>query len=441
MRLYARELDEYPTGLRRIWILAMVVLAILIGSYEAEISPVVPLLLKDLHMTLATYGSLSAIAVVVGAVVSIVGGRAVDHYGRVRLLTPFLLATGFLCFATTLAHTAVQLLIARIVLGIVDGIALAGTAPLIRDFTPRMGRAQGFGFWTWGPVGANYLVAAIAGLTLPIFHDSWRSQFIIMGCISLVFSVVIVFNIRDLSPELRDRIRQTEHREIKIADVDGPSRVRALLARPSMWAHTIGISLWLVLYLTLLLYGPTMLTQAFRMDAATAASIMSYFWILNLATLIIIGRISDKLQLRKPLSVIGTVAAAIIAFYLWHLVAVGTASHLQLGITGALLGGALGIAYCPWMANFSEDAENIDPRLQGTAWGMYGFMSKAVAVIVLLILPQIVAAGGWSTWLVVANICMLLFIPSTLFFYGPWRRGRVVAAAAVLEEQPPAPVA
>jgi len=68
MRLsYVRELDEYPTGARRMKILAMAVLAILIGSYEAQIAPVVPLLLKDLDMSLATYGAVSGAAAITAA--------------------------------------------------------------------------------------------------------------------------------------------------------------------------------------------------------------------------------------------------------------------------------------------------------------------------------------------------------------------------------------
>ena len=74
MRLsYVRELDEYPTGARRMKILTMAVLAILIGSYEGQIAPVVPLLLKDLDMSLATYGAVSGGAAVPGAIASIIG--------------------------------------------------------------------------------------------------------------------------------------------------------------------------------------------------------------------------------------------------------------------------------------------------------------------------------------------------------------------------------
>ncbi|GAB2986490.1 MFS transporter [Amycolatopsis acidiphila] len=426
MRLsYVRELDEYPTGLRRMRILTMAVLAILIGSYEAQIAPVVPLLLKDLHMSLATYGTVSAVATIAGALASAAGGRLTDHYGRVRLLVPLMLLTGVLCFIMTLVHSPGQLLLARIALSIVDGMAMAGTAPLVRDFSPRMGRAQSFGFWTWGPVGANFLAAAVAGLTLPLFDDSWRSQFVIMGVFSLVISVVIIFNIADLSPELRDRIRQTEHHEGVEAAMARPPRLRNLLAHRHIWAHVVGISLWLVLYMTLTLYGQTMISQAFHLSASKASTIMSVFWVLNLVTLIVIGRVSDRLQLRKPISVAGTIAALIIAGYLVTLVSRGTAGTVHLMITGALLGGALGVAYGPWMANYSEDAEDVDPRLQGTAWGIYGFLAKAVAVVALFVIPRVVEAGGWGTWLMVATVCLALFIPAALMFHGRWRRPAV----------------
>src|SRR5262245_16256199 len=100
MRLsYVRELDEYPTGARRMKILTMAVLAILIGSYEGQIAPVVPLLLKDLNMSLATYGTVSGVAAVAGAIASILGGRLTDRLGRVRLLIPLMALTAVCCFA------------------------------------------------------------------------------------------------------------------------------------------------------------------------------------------------------------------------------------------------------------------------------------------------------------------------------------------------------
>ncbi|MEN3540585.1 MFS transporter [Microbispora sp. ZYX-F-249] len=425
---YVRELDEYPTGARRMKILTMAVLAVLIGSYEAQIAPVVPLLLKDLDMSLATYGAVSGAAAVAGAVASALGGRLTDRLGRVRLLVPLMLLTALCCFAMTLVHSPRDLLIARIVLAFVDGVAMASTAPLVRDFSPRLGRAQAFGFWTWGPVGANFLAAAVAGWTLPIFNDSWRSQFVIMGCFSLVISIVIALNIADLSPELRAQIQHTERRASDVVDLTKPARVSSLFARPNIWAHVVGISLWLVLYITLTLFGQTMLVGALGVTAAEASTIMACFWSLNLVTLIVAGRVSDRTQLRKPITLAGTVAAVLVTAYLAYILGGEGVSSGLLMVVGALLGGSLGVAYAPWMANYSEDAEDVDPRLQGTAWGLFGFLTKAIAVVGLLVIPHVVEATSWQTWLVVSLVCLALFAPAVFLFHGPWRRERAEAA-------------
>jgi MFS family permease len=435
MRLsYVRELDEYPTGARRMKILTMAVLAILIGSYEGQIAPVVPLLLKDLNMSLTTYGAVSGAAAVAGAIASILGGRLTDQIGRVRLLIPLMALTAVCCFAMTLVHSPRDLLLARILLAFVDGVAMASTAPLIRDFSPRLGRAQAFGFWTWGPVGANFLAAAVAGWTLPIFDESWRSQFVIMGCFSLVISVVIAFNIADLSPELRARIQLTERAGQEVVDMGRPATIRTLFARRNIWAHVIGISLWLVLYITLSLFGQTMLVGSLGISSAQASTIMAAFWSLNLITLIITGRLSDRTQLRKPFTLGGTIAAVLVTAYLAVVLGQEDVSTGTLMVVGALLGGSLGVAYGPWMANYSEDAEDADPRLQGTAWGMFGFLSKGIAVIGLLVIPRVVEATNWQTWLFVALGCLVLFIPAIVLFNGPWRRAARTPVKVALGE-------
>lgn len=438
---YVRELDEYPTGSRRIKILAMAVLAILIGSYEGQIAPVVPLLEKDLHMPLTVYGGISAIAVLAGAVASVFGGRLVDNVGRVRLLIPLMLATSLCCFGMTLVHNTTHLLIARIALAFIDGMAMAGTAPLVRDFAPRLGRAQAFGFWTWGPVGANFLAATIAGLTLPLFNDSWRSQFVIMGCVSLVISIVIAFNIADLSPRLRAQILFSEREALGAADAEKKASFWTLLKYPHIWAHVVAISVWLIQYLTISLLGQTMLVDSFHITPAKASSIMAVFWILDLVTLIVIGRISDKLQLRKPFSLVGTVLGIGAFGYLIALISRGGVVPTgELMLCGTLLGATLAMAYAPWMANYSENAEDIDPRLQGTAFGIYGFLTKFMAFVVLLLCPQVIKAvgGSWVPWLWVCMAGLVIFIPATFIFKGPWRRGReqITVEAIVGTAQP-----
>ncbi|MBE9375876.1 MFS transporter [Saccharopolyspora sp. HNM0983] len=431
---YLRELTEYPTGRRRMRILTMAVLASLIVSYEGQIAPAVPLLLDDLDLSLVTYGTISAVGLVAGALAGMLGGRLTDTVGRVRLLVPLLLVTALMCYGMTLVGTAAELLVARAALAVVDGMAVAATAGLVRDFSPRMGRAQAFAFWTWGPVGANFLAAAVAGMTLQLFDNSWRSQFVIMGTISLVVSLVIAANIADLAPQLRARIQQTEQHALTAAQQAGPVRMRVLFQHRVVWAHVVGISVWLVLYLTLSLFGQTMLVQTFGLSAAAASGVMSCFWIVNLATVVLVGRMSDRLQVRKPFAVGGTLLAALLTGVLVVLMGGGGIALWQLVGIGALLGAGMGAAYAPWMANFSENTEDIDPRLQGSAWGVFSFLTRIVAMLVVLALPRVVATSGWSAWLVVALLCLLVFLPMTVLFRGPWRRAAPVGGPAAERE-------
>ncbi|OZM82712.1 MFS transporter [Pseudonocardia sp. MH-G8] len=418
---YVRLLDEYPTGRRRLRILGMAVLASLICSYEGQIAPVVPLLLEDLEMSLATYGAISAVAAVAGAVAGIVGGRYTDKVGRVRLLIPLMVLTALCCFWMALVRTPGQFFAAKAAMSFIEGAAIACTAPLVRDFSPRMGRAQAFGFWTWGPVGANFLAAAIAGLTLPLFGGAWQSQLVIMGAVSLVASVVIATNIAELSPALRAKVVQTEHSAVTVVDEARPALARALFTHPTMWAHVVGIAFWLVLYLTLTLFGQTMLVQTFEMGTAQASAVMTVFWVLNLVTLVVAGRWSDRVQLRRPFALGGTIAGLAVLLFFVSVLGQPTVSLPVLMVTGVVLGGVLGAAYSPWMANFSEDAENIDPRLQGTAWGMFSFLVKGMAVVVLLVVPHVVAATSWQFWMACTAGCMALFAVAICFFGGPWR--------------------
>ena len=421
--VYARQLDAYPVGGRRLWLLLMAVLASLIASYEAQISPVLPLMLKGLHMSLTTYGGIAALSVVAGAVAAVAGGPLADRWGRVTLLVPSLLLTGLCDLAMVLVHSPGDLLILRAVLSFIEGAAATTTAGLVRDFSPRMGRATAFGFWTWGPVGANFLAAAIAGATLPIFL-TWQSQFVIMGCVSIVLSLLVAFNIADLAPALRATVIHTEDEGRTAGGGDERvemSRIRELLSHPHIWAHALGITSWLVLYETLVVFGPTMLVQSFHITTARAATVMSFFWVLNLASLIVAGWISDRLQLRKPVSLVGAACSTAVMAYL--ISRLGVAGTTEIAAIGAVLGMFLGVAYGPWMAIFSENLEDIRASLQATGWGVEGFCVRVMVVLVVLVAPLVVAAtSGWTTWLIIATVFEAAYMPVILAFKGPWLR-------------------
>lgn len=436
---WTRELDEYPVGAQRRKFLFMAVLASLVCSYEAAIAPAVPLLLPDLDMDLLTYGLITASALVVGALAGMVAGPLSDKLGRVRILIPLMALTAVLAFAMALVETPVHLAIVRCVLALVEGMAITTTAPLVRDYSPRMGRAQAFGFWAWGPVGANFISAGIAALTLPMFDDAWESQFIIIGALSLIASIVIALNIADLSPRLRAEVMATEKVVIDDADEQAEAKFSTLIANPMVWAHVVGISAFLLLYLTVTGFGQLMISTTFNKSAAESSFIMSMFWVLNLTTLFLVGRWSDTLQLRRIFSFVFSVLSLIVMIYFATLMGDPSTSTVTLAITGAVLGGVMGAAYSPWMANYSENSEDLDPRLQGLTWGLFYLVVRLVSVGITIIAPIVLeSTGSWQTWIIVCTVGVALFLVLSLFYKGPWTRAQLTAREAAATEDVPA---
>ena len=96
-----------------------------------------------------------------------------------------------------------------------------------------------------------------------------------------------------------------------------------------------------------------------------------------------------------------------------------------LAITLAFMAGFLGCAFAPWFASFTETVESINPALVATGLAIYGFGVRAVGAIQGLVIPHVIGsplgtASGWHTWFFVCIGGLVVFIPSTLFMYGPW---------------------
>jgi OPA family glycerol-3-phosphate transporter-like MFS transporter len=426
---YVRELSVYPTGRRRLWLLSMAVLASLIANFETTIATILPLLREDLHMSLETYGLVAATSVLVGGISAGFGGILSDRWGRVAILVPTLTVTAVCNFLFATVGSVGALFAVRCLMLFIEGAGITITASLVRDFSPRLGRAQAFAFWTWGPVGASFLASAIAGITLPLFGDAWQSQAIIMGVVSLVLCAVVLWQIAEPSAALRARV-VTEEAAFAAEEKIDPGKVRELFRHPHLWAHVLGNTGWQLLYWTFAIFGQTLLVDSFGVNVATANGIVALGIVLNALTVVAVGRVSDRLQLRKPFVLAGTVATIVLLGYYISLIGGERPGTVHIAAVYALLFLAMGVAYVPWMANFSENAEDVRASLQGAALGLWGMVVRIMIVVLLVVAPQVVTAGGWGAWLLVALGGQVVFLATLAAFRGRWRRARPDVTAA-----------
>ena len=419
---YIRELNEYPVGGRRIFLLAVAVVATMIASYEAQIAPVLPLIMQEIHMDTQTYGYVIMATVVFSALGAVAFAPICDKYGRTSVLVPALFGTAICVFAMALVvHSVTSLFIVRAILAFIEGAVVAASAGLVRDFSPRMGRAAAYAFWTFGPVGSNFLAAFIAGATLAYFNDRWESQFYIAGVISIIVAFFVMFNVADLAPEVRHRIMHSEDSSVQDAHAGEKHGMMDAAKHWRVWWMTLGITFFLMLYFVVQQFGPLILVKEYGFKADEAASLSKYFWLLNLLTLVIAGVVSDRLQLRKVVSFVGTLLTIPVAV-IWISLAGTHPSTTTMIILMSLLGGSFGIAYCPWMAWFSEALEDISTHIQASGWALWTFVTRAYVVCTVVPMTYVAQHYGWQPWMWLTVGGVTFYGVSVLLSHTPWLR-------------------
>jgi OPA family glycerol-3-phosphate transporter-like MFS transporter len=413
----ARTLEVYPVGAHRWSLLGLTVLSAILASYEFQLAPLLPILLPYLHMSHVGYGSFVTFALAVGAISAVFGGPLADRYGRVILIDACLGAVTILLFANLLITNIVTFVIVRTSMGVVAGLMAGAIAALMRDISPRVSRALAFGLLTIGPVGANYMANSIAGLTLPIYH-SWQSQIWIMGFSGLAMYIPCLIWLCDLSPELRMRIYKSE---LAVREAEGrmptaselPSGTRdafaRLLAHREIWLLVVGVTASLTLYIAIQAFGPLMFIEAFHTTAADAATLNSYFWAANIVVLIITGIVSDWLQIRRPIAIVGGTLAALVML-VWIPMFGHETSRSTLALMATAMGCSLALCYVPWAARFSEALEDVSPALQATGWALYGLAARVWTAIAAPLMLYVAVHYGWGRWIEVSVVGMLVFI-------------------------------
>ena len=413
----SRTLSEYPRGAYRWTLLLLTVLAAVLAGYEFQLAPILPLLLPFLHMTRLGYGYFVAAAVLISAISAFVGGPLADRYGRVMILDACLAVITVMVFSNVLIVGIKSFLAIRIAMSIVGGLMAGAGAALVRDMSPRLTRALAFGLLTIGPVGSNYMANFIAGLTLPHYH-TWQSQMWIMGFLAIAMYTPIFLWLKDLSPEVRLKIYQTEiaalehegRRSPTAAELPSGAReaFAMLLVHFEPWLMVVPFTISLSLYIAIQVFGPLIFTELFHYTPAGAAQMNSYFWLGNMGAVVGIGVISDRLQVRRPISIVGAIGVALLLA--WWIPRFGEALPHQLMIfVATLLGCLLATVAVPWAAQYSESLEDLSPALQATGWAFYGLITRGWVAISAPLMVAIAARYGWARWMQWSLVAMLLY--------------------------------
>jgi MFS family permease len=439
-----RYLEHYPSNGWRIWYLALAVIATIMLYYESYVLPsVAPLVLHAFNLPVTTYTRLLLLSNLIGALSAIFGSLS-DRIGRSNLIAYGLLVTGLGTIGISFTNSIGAFFALSVVLGFVEGVILVATPALVRDFSPRFGRALAMGFWTVGPVGGSVLATVMASQTLPVY-GSWQSQYVISGIVGLVIFVLCFLFLRELSPGMRDQIMHTmqekELIERRAASIDVEQAMKhpwRQMAHPRLLVSAFGISVYLLIYYAAVGFFPLYLSSIFHFSVAQANGLVSVFWLVNVVAAILIGFISDRTLVRKPYMLIGCLATIVVTLLFISRIGQPTSSGLMT-LFLSLFGITIAIGYVTWMAAFTETLEDVNPALIATGLAIEGLILRMVVVLSTLgfsfVVTNALDGSQWATWWWICIAGLVVFIPTIFVVSGYWTSSRTRAAVRQQEQE------
>jgi len=393
-----RRLLHYPDNGKRTGYLAITVLATVILYYELYVQGAVATrIIRDFGFSFPGFVTVAIIGAAVGAFASIAAGLA-DRWGRANLVVWGLLLTGLIIlFGLPNATSQTMYTVLFALLSLVEGIVLVATPALVRGFSPQVGRASAMGFWAIGPVLGALLVTLVSTLTLDS-HPDWRFQFYVCGIVGLVVFVIALLGLRELSPALRDQVMVSLHDraliEARAANIDPDKLLQShwrQMLRFDIVGSAFAASIFQVLYYTFVAFLVVYFATVYGYTEAQANSLGTIYWITNAITLIVVGRISDRVRVRKPFMIVGAIIAAI-ASALFALAATNQQSYGTIAVYFIVSSFGIAMVFPAWLASFTETVEKHNPAAVATALAINGWMVRAVVVVSYIALTVIVPA-------------------------------------------------
>lgn len=399
MAVYDRYLPAYPGTAERTYYLALTVTATVALYYEAYCGgSVAPQILNYYGITIKFYLFTAVIGFVLGALATVLGGLA-DRVGRANMVAYGLLVVSFMK-AFVEPHMPNKWLFAAAgsVSGLIEGVILVATPALMRDFSPRMGRATAMGFWAVGPVLGSLCAAEVSSHTLGHL-GAWQDQYSIAGISGLLVGVLVIYTLRELHPRLRHQIMVSLEDRAQLEAQARGIDVRAGLERP--WRQMLtgrivtsafAIAVYLMFYYVLVGALAIFLETTFRYSGQKANSVANWVWLTNAVFLVVWGWVSDRLRVRKPFMIAGGVGSLIstLVFLAQATRPQASAHALTVILSVQAIFGAM--VFAPWMAGFTETVEDRNPALVATGLAVSGGVLRVVVAATVFVFPFVVPA-------------------------------------------------
>ncbi len=433
-----RELDYVPGGADRIFMLVIKALGSFMGSLAVAIGALAPVVIKSEKFNATDYGHFVGGVGILAAFVALTAAHISDKFNRVRILLWGMILPIVFHFLMAFMPDGHRTLfmVYYLFLGLTETWAIVTVSALLRDFSPRTGRALGVGLVTIGSQSALWLSFWLTGHLLNRV-GTWQHMFLIYGFITLGCWLLLVFFAREPSKGIRAQIvysmqdRARVEQRARVLEREGvrvDGFLRFLLADWRLWLLAVGQGAFLIGYYTFVAYGPVFTVAVFKRTPQDASNLTSYLFAAILLGLFVGGILSDWLRLRKILGMLFTTVGGIFLIVLGQTVG-HHLSNGQIILLYVINGFCMAMMWSPTNALFSENAEDVAATRQTTAFGVQGLITGVMIQVWVFFVLDLQKAHGWAFVWTVAGLFSIATAAVIALCKGSWGRFPVEAPA------------
>jgi ACS family D-galactonate transporter-like MFS transporter len=411
----------------RLFILALVTLATMLNYLDrAVLGVAAPQITQELGISAAVMGLIFSAFSWTYAAAQIPGGIVLDKLGT-RLT--YALSLGFWSFFTLLhgfAHNVVTLVIFRLGLGVAEAPCYPSNSRILSSWFPQTERARATGVYS---VGQYFGLAFLSPVLFWVVANwGWRSLFVIVGAIGIVFGIAWYFLYRD--PSQSQRLNAGERAIIEAGgglEAKGGavafswSAVGALLSKRQILGASLGqfaSNSTLVFFIT---WFPTYLATERHLDWIKSGVFAVLPYIAASCGVLIGGTVSDWLIRKTGSASIGRKAPIVTGLLLTSTILLAnyvTSNTLVIVVMSIAFFGQ-GICNLGWTL-----ISDVAPKAQiGLAGGVFNLCANIAGIITPMVIGFVVAATGtFYGALAYIGVVALLGALSYIFIVGEVKR-------------------
>jgi len=244
-------------------------------------------------------------------------GWAVTRYGPRNAAIAGLVIWSLTCVWSGLSQSYGMLLASRIGLGIGEAVCYPITLALVANWFALRERGKATSYWWIGTMIGPMLTGLV--VTTLILTVGWRGQFFALGVLALLVPLPMVwFLVRD-RPEQHPAVNRAEAELVEVGAIenneDAPGRILKTVdtfwRNHRFWLLTIAISANAIFFWGWSGWLPTYLRTARHFTFSTSGYLTFIIYGFAVLTILIMGRVSDRVFRRAPFAGLGWAAAAV----------------------------------------------------------------------------------------------------------------------------------